>query len=194
MILDRDDQPILIDSLGNLPRMPQNAKVYSFRLYNAIELAARLAGNLHAMEHLERATGLAVAESTMARALELAAALAGHALAAFGMMGADHDVEAAKRVLAWIRRDHIERFTMREAHRAVRGLLQKAEQVRAALSVLEERGHVRLHHQLSIGKRVHHKHVTRVQLHAKIEGGRSHPWLHGASSGCNQHSSADTCV
>ncbi|MFZ5585977.1 MAG: DUF3987 domain-containing protein [Thermodesulfobacteriota bacterium] len=105
-------------------------------------LAARLAGNLHAMEHLERATGLAVAESTMARALDLAAALAGHALAAFGMMGADHDVEAAKRVLAWIRRDHIERFTMREAHRAVRGLLQKAEQVRAALSILEERGHV----------------------------------------------------
>jgi (p)ppGpp synthase/HD superfamily hydrolase len=41
MILDRDDQPGLIDSLGNLSRMPQNAKAYSFRLYNAIELAAR---------------------------------------------------------------------------------------------------------------------------------------------------------
>jgi len=78
----------------------------------------------------------------MARALELAAALVGHALAAFEMMGADPDIEAAKRVLAWIRRDHIEEFTMRKAHRAVRGHYPKAEQVRAALSILEERGHV----------------------------------------------------
>lgn len=105
-------------------------------------LAARLAGNIHCMEHLDHAPSLSVSESTMGRALDLAAALVGHSLAAFGMMGADPDIEAAKHVLTWLRRDTVERFTVRDAHRAVMGRYPKAEQVRAAVAILEERGHV----------------------------------------------------
>ncbi|MFH1036435.1 MAG: hypothetical protein V1806_18210 [Pseudomonadota bacterium] len=78
----------------------------------------------------------------MGRALDLAAALVGHALAAFDMMGADPDIEAAKHCLAWLRREHVERFSLRDYHRAVMGRYPKADQVRAALSILEERGHV----------------------------------------------------
>jgi hypothetical protein len=105
-------------------------------------LAARLAGNLHALEHLEQAPHLAISWETMERAVEFSTGLEEHALAAFGLMGADTDVEAAKHLLAWIRREHVERFTAREAHRGVMGRYPKAEQVRAALSILEERGHI----------------------------------------------------
>ncbi len=76
----------------------------------------------------------------MAKALDLAAALTGHALAAFGLMGADPDLEAARYCLAWLCRERPEHFTTRDAPPGVEGPLSPAEQVRAALAVLEERG------------------------------------------------------
>lgn len=105
-------------------------------------LAARLAGNLHVMDHLEQAASLRISGATMRRALDLAAGLVGHALAAFGMMGADSEIEAAKHALAWIRRDQVESFTSRDCHRALRGRYPRAAQVQGALTVLEERGFI----------------------------------------------------
>ncbi len=105
-------------------------------------LAARLAGLLHVMKHLAEAPSHTVSEQTMEAALSLAGAMVGHALAAFGLMGADPDQEAAKKVLAWIKREGVERFTARDAHRAVRGSYPKAEQVRRGLDILEERAFV----------------------------------------------------
>lgn len=105
-------------------------------------LAARLAGLIHAMEHLEAAPGRPVSQPTMERALNLAGALVGHALAAFQQMGADPDLEAAKHALAWIRREHVERFTARDCHRGLRGRYPRAAQVQAALAVLEERAFI----------------------------------------------------
>ena len=105
-------------------------------------LAGRLAGNLHAMEHLEQAPYRKVQVATMNSALELASALVGHALAAFGMMGADPDIEAAKHALAWIRREGRERFTLRDCHRGVIGRYPKVQQVQTALQVLEDHGYI----------------------------------------------------
>ena len=105
-------------------------------------LAARLAGNLHAMEHLKQAPVLPISTNTMGKALELAAGLIGHALAAFGMMGADPEIEAARHALGWIKREGLERFTLRDCHRGIMGRCKKAEQVKAALLVLEDRGYI----------------------------------------------------
>jgi putative DNA primase/helicase len=105
-------------------------------------LAARLAGLIHAMEYQEQAPGRPVSQATMDSALGLAGALVGHALAAFGMMGADPDIEAAKHALAWIRRECVERFTVRDCHRALRGRYPKAAQVQAGLAILEERAFI----------------------------------------------------
>ncbi|MCF8046389.1 MAG: DUF3987 domain-containing protein [Desulfarculaceae bacterium] len=61
-------------------------------------LAARLAGLLHVMEHLAEAPAHTISGQTMEAAMDLAGALVGHTLAAFGLMGADSDQEAAKDV------------------------------------------------------------------------------------------------
>ncbi|MCB2226205.1 MAG: DUF3987 domain-containing protein [Desulfarculaceae bacterium] len=105
-------------------------------------LAARLAGLLHVMEHLAEAPAHAISGQTMEAALELAGALAGHALAAFGVMGTDQDQEAAKKVLAWLKCEGVDRFTARDAHRAVRGSYPKAEQIRRGLEILEDRAFI----------------------------------------------------
>ncbi|MBI5524132.1 MAG: DUF3987 domain-containing protein, partial [Desulfarculus sp.] len=105
-------------------------------------LAARLAGLLHCMEHLPQAPGKPISQPTMSAALELAAGLVGHALAAFRLMGADPDLEAAKQALAWIRREPVEHFTVRDCHRALQGRYPRAAEVQAALKVLEERAFI----------------------------------------------------
>jgi len=105
-------------------------------------LAARLAGLLHVMEHLTEAPARSLSGQTMEAALNLAGALVGHALAAFGLMGADPDQEAAKKILAWLKREGVDRFTARDGHRAVRGSYPKAEQVRRGLDILEERAFI----------------------------------------------------
>jgi len=106
-------------------------------------LAARLAGLIHVMEHLAQAPDLAISPQTMERALTLAAVLLEHAKAAFGLMGADPEVEAARPCLNWLRRERPERFSVRDCHRAVAGRLPKVDQVRKALGILDERGYVR---------------------------------------------------
>lgn len=107
-------------------------------------LAARLAGNLHAMEHLEKAAGLEISGDTMRRAVQLASALSEHALAAFGMMGADPEQEAAKIAQTWIHREGVERFSLRDCHRGIRGKYPKADKVQAALAILAERDFIAL--------------------------------------------------
>ena len=105
-------------------------------------LSARLAGNLHVMEHQTVSPKNKLSQSTMDCALELAVALAGHALAAFELMGTDPGIEAARYCLAWITRQGIEQFTQRDCHRGVRGRYAQVDQVRAALSILEDRGYI----------------------------------------------------
>ena len=103
--------------------------------------AVRLAGLIHcatvAAPHITN-----IGLETMRAALGLAAILADHAKAAYSLMGSDPAQECAKSILRWIERDHVERFTARDALRAVRGRFPTMEAINPGLTVLEERGFV----------------------------------------------------
>ncbi len=68
-----------------------------------------------------------------------------HARIAFQCSGNDPDVELAKRLLAWLERKRPKTFTRREAFQALKGgggTVQKMADIRGALSVLVDHGHV----------------------------------------------------
>jgi hypothetical protein len=100
---------------------------------------ARIAALLHVVRHDKAAGAFAVEEADMVAAVRLGECLAGHALAAFDLMGADAATDGARMVLRWIRRERRTEFTQRDAHAACKGSLPKAEDVAAALHVLESR-------------------------------------------------------
>jgi uncharacterized protein DUF3987 len=104
--------------------------------------AARLAGLIHCMKHLDQAPQRKISRDTMNRALTLAAALIPHAQAAFKMMGTDPDLEAAKQSLGWIREEGKKQFSVRDCHRALEGRYSKVAQIKKALHVLEERAFI----------------------------------------------------
>ncbi len=78
-----------------------------------------------------------------------------HAEAAFGLMYVDAVTTGARRVLRWLENFGGDSFTVREAHTACRRstILNTADDVRAALTVLTERGYVRPMDAAETGKR-----------------------------------------
>lgn len=66
-----------------------------------------------------------------------------HALAAFGAMGADPILVAAKHILRWIVRRSLAGFTKREAFEGVKVHLPQASHLDAPLRALEDRGYLR---------------------------------------------------
>ncbi len=102
----------------------------------------RIAGVLHVSEHaLDLATMPdAIPVATFERAVTIGDYFLEHARAAFGLMGADEDVEPARRVWAWRCRGGLATFTEREAMRAVAAT---ADDLRPALAVLVEMGLIR---------------------------------------------------
>lgn len=102
--------------------------------------AARIAGIFHCAKHAhgEPADHLVDIETTTA-ALTLSAVFERHAVAAFGIMGADATVESAKRVLSWIEQGRHRTFSRREVFNALRGQFPTVESLRPALFSLEER-------------------------------------------------------
>ncbi len=105
---------------------------------------ARLAGLFHLAEH-DQPQYQAVTGQTMERAVYMGSFLTEHAKAAYALMGTDETIEAAKIVLAWIRRQASERFTQRDCHQALkqRAQFQHTDGIKSALKELESRGFVR---------------------------------------------------
>ena len=103
--------------------------------------AIRLAGLLHAAT-VSDPHKVVIGPDTMRSALSVAAILAEHAKAAFGLMGSDPAQDCARAVLRWIMRDRVTTFTARDALRAVRGRFSTMEKVTAGLGVLEERAFI----------------------------------------------------
>lgn len=102
--------------------------------------AVRLAGLLHCAEHAQdQPQAHHINAETMGRALALAALLSSHALAVFEMMGADPEIEAARRVWAWVERNRREQFTARECFQAVKGSFHRMANLTPAIDVLLER-------------------------------------------------------
>lgn len=107
----------------------------------------RIAGNLHLVENhradLRRVPEISV--ETMQQAIDLGDYFSQHALAAYGLMGADKTLEMAKEVWAFIESRELGTFTRRDVHTSLRGRtnFQKAESLIAPLALLVERGYIR---------------------------------------------------
>jgi hypothetical protein len=108
--------------------------------------AVRIAGLFHLIEHGKKPNmPKEISHETMERATLLSVLLLEHAREAFEQMGDDPAVACAKRVLNWVQETNTGAFSVREAHRVVRGdrRFKKAEAVRAGIHELEERGYIR---------------------------------------------------
>jgi replicative DNA helicase len=105
-------------------------------------LAARLAGVIH----LAAGAAGPVEEPTMCAAVTIVERYAiPHALAAFGEMGADPELDAARGIIEWAGARDLDEFSAREAHRGLRGQSRfaRAEAVQRACDVAEQHGHLR---------------------------------------------------
>jgi putative DNA primase/helicase len=68
-----------------------------------------------------------------------------HCKAAFALMGADEKLEAAKRILAWIKKpgpEPLREFTARDCWQGVRGSFEHMAEVQAGLEILEDRAFI----------------------------------------------------
>jgi hypothetical protein len=98
----------------------------------------RIAGLLHVAEYAP--TNLIISKTTMQNALQIASLLTDHALATFGMMGADQVTQDAKQIFYWIKARDVLSFTQSELVLAMRNkTLGKAERLNKAIHVLRER-------------------------------------------------------
>lgn len=66
-----------------------------------------------------------------------------HAQSAFSLIGADPEIAHAQRILAWIERSGLTRFSQRDAWQATRGYFKKAAELEAPLRLLRDHGYLR---------------------------------------------------
>ncbi|MFZ5893258.1 MAG: YfjI family protein [Myxococcota bacterium] len=85
----------------------------------------------------------AIRGATVNSAITIAHYLLDHVQAAFALMGTDPDVQHARRLLAWINRSDVVRFSKRDAWQASKGYLNKASELDAPLLLLCEHGYLR---------------------------------------------------
>lgn len=111
-----------------------------------VGLVCRIAGILHVLNAIdeERPEETAVSLRTVQAAIAIGDYLQPHAQVAFAMMGADPAVEAAKHILAWLRRKPCARFTRRDCFDKTRGEHYRVvKEMEPALAVLEEHAYIR---------------------------------------------------
>lgn len=107
-------------------------------------VVGRLAGLLHAAEHVRDGWGMPVSAETVRRAEIIGRYFAAHALAAFDAMGTDPQTEHAQAALAWLERTTPHQFTKRQMWTAIyRGRFEKATELDPVLDLLEEHGYIR---------------------------------------------------
>jgi len=101
---------------------------------------ARIAGLLHLAAHVyDKEFKAEIELHTMKTAIETGKCLSQHALAAFGVMGADPDLEGARRILKWIQDKHLQSFTQRECHHSLQSYFRRVAPLTRALALLTER-------------------------------------------------------
>jgi replicative DNA helicase len=135
--LERELEPRLDPETGDLAHV----EGWAAKLAGA---TARIAGLLHLAEHLRAGWARPVEAETMHAAVAVARYLTDHALAVFGLMGADPALADTRYVFDWIERTSAERFTRRELFTALpRGRFPKVDALDPALELLEAHGYVR---------------------------------------------------
>lgn len=112
-----------------------------------VGMVGRLAGLLHAAAHVGGAEGLVpdeVDERTANRAIELGRYAIAHALAAFGpAAGANPNLEGAKQILTWIRRNRLRKVGRRDIHQGLRTHFEQAVDLDSPLGLLVQKGWLR---------------------------------------------------
>jgi hypothetical protein len=104
---------------------------------------ARLAGDLHCADYARRQPeGASVDLGTMDAALALGAVLERHALAVFGLMATDPNLDAAHKVWTWIERQRQPTFAQRDCFQALKGTFPTMDEIRPAIEALIERGYL----------------------------------------------------
>jgi hypothetical protein len=118
--------------------------------------AARIAGILHVTFALEE--GIPWQCPIEAKTVEAAICIAEdyllpHAVAAFGLMGADRNLENAKRLLKWLKEEKRQTFSRRDAHRAIQSWIEKADDLEPVLKLLLNHGYLRERESSGTGER-----------------------------------------
>ncbi|MEX0624566.1 DUF3987 domain-containing protein [Saccharospirillum sp.] len=105
---------------------------------------ARIAALFHFASYGAAGIKRQVSAKDMQAAVNTGNALASHALAVFGLMGADPDIESAKVIARWFKRHSLTEFTARDAHKNHKSRFVHAQDIERPLEVLAERGYIRL--------------------------------------------------
>jgi len=120
--------------------MFEHVKDWAGKLPGAV---GRLAGLLHCVQHANgQPWSIEINDETLSRALSLAAFLSRHALAVFDLMGADDDLNSARKVWQWVERNRRESFTARDCFEALKGTYKRMAGINPAFDVLMERHYI----------------------------------------------------
>lgn len=106
---------------------------------------ARIAGLLHVARYAhDGPQGREIGQADVEAAIMIGDVLSAHALAVFGLMGADESLDGARAILRWIRRTGRESFTAGECYRENRARFKNPDEVPPCLATLEGHECVRL--------------------------------------------------
>jgi phage/plasmid primase-like uncharacterized protein len=100
--------------------------------------AARIAGLLHPWTS-DTWQNEKISGGTMESALDIAMLLTAHTRHAFELMEIDPNIDCAKRILDWIKRNGKTTFTARDCWHGVKGRYKRMEAVAAGLEILQQR-------------------------------------------------------
>jgi hypothetical protein len=105
----------------------------------------RMAGIFHGLTYarLGKPAQTQIDAETMLGAIAIGEYLIPHAKAAFFEMGADPAIDAARRVLSWVLGEQVSEFSKREAFNALRGGIQKVDELDKPLEILTNHGYIR---------------------------------------------------
>lgn len=91
--------------------------------------------------------------AAMESAIKIGDYLTAHARAAFAEMGADEQLENAKRLLRWIAKARLSEFTRRDAHQAHKARFKRVDEIDPALDLLVAHNYIRPRSDAAEGKR-----------------------------------------
>ena len=144
--LDTDAWELLMEFHERLePMLPETGELGYMADWASklVGRTVRIAGVLHACTHLEQAWDVPIDAETMARAIKIGEYFLAHAKAAYGDMGSDPEVSAARLLLAWIERLKWREFTKRDLFEQTKGRFGKARDLDQGLAFLEAQGYLR---------------------------------------------------
>jgi hypothetical protein len=104
---------------------------------------ARLAGLLHCARYPEAPHAHPVLLGDTGAAVALGEFFLAHARLAFGLMDSHPEVDRAKRLVRWLKRERLATFTKRDAHQAHRSLFPTVDELGPTLGLLERHGYIR---------------------------------------------------